>query len=607
MLIVIINQISLLKLNEFIPSIPEDTTLVRTRNPDEVTTGSQPIATIPEHPTLLEPTTPPVDATTEANVATVPERATLEPTTTPVDATTNSTIATIPEQATLEPTTTPVDATTDSTIVTVPEQATLLEPTTTPVDETTDSTIDTVSEQATLEPTTIPDDATMESERRSTEQKPMNVVLFYADDWTFHTLGAMGNKYVKTPYLDELASQGVLFTHNCVVTSICMQSRATLYTGQYSSRHRTYFIWRNVTMYEEGRWNNTLYPLMLNHGYHVGFFGKYHHLEPPPGPTFSKWSSTGLSHYVDCHGTHKHVTQCNEDDGVEFLTNRPQDQPFFLTLSFFATHAEDGNPENYIPMETSKDLYVEEPVPIPKTLTEEHWKKLPPFFDDRNVGRGRFRGRYDTPELYQENMKKLYRMATEVDAACGKIMTMLKEQGVMDNTMIIFTTDNGNFHGEHGLSEKWYAYEESIRVPLIIRDPRVPVNMIGTENSEFTLNIDLAPTILMAAGIVPPEGMQGRDMSPLYINHAEASATWRKEFLYEYWGDIDEIPNSVALVGQGFKFIYWTDHNYTQYFDLEKDPLEEYDIFSSADKTLLLNAQRRMDELRISAEAGLPQ
>jgi arylsulfatase len=443
--------------------------------------------------------------------------------------------------------------------------------------------------------------------RRTTEGKPLNIVLFYADDWTFHTLGAMGNKYVKTPHLDQLAADGVLFTHNCVVTSICMQSRATLYTGQYSSVHRTFFSWRNVTMYEEERWNQTLYPIMLRNDYHVGFYGKYHHLEPPPGPTFSHWHSTQLSHFVNCHGEHKHVTQCNEDDGVEFLKTRPTDKPFFLTLSFFATHAEDGNPENYRPMESSQDLYADAPVPVPKTLTDEHWARLPPFFNDRNFGRGRFRGRYDTPELYQDSMKKMYRMATEVDKACGNIIALLKEQGVYDNTMIIFTTDNGNFHGEHGLAEKWYAYEESIRVPLIIKDPRMTADRIGTENAEFTLNLDLAPTILTAAGIAPPAGMQGHDMSPLYTNFKEASKSWRKEFLYEYWDDNNDIPNSVALVGQGFKFIYWTDHNYTQYFDLQSDPLEEYDIFSSADKTLLRNAQQRMYELRESALAGLPQ
>lgn len=120
----------------------------------------------------------------------------------------------------------------------------------------------------------------------------MNVVLFYADDWSFSTLGA-NNDYVVTPHLDQMAREGMLFTHNCVTTSICWQSRATLYTGQYSSKHRSFYPWKDITMYEIDRWKQTLYPLMMQEKYHTGFFGKYHHLGPPPPsiPTFTEFRS----------------------------------------------------------------------------------------------------------------------------------------------------------------------------------------------------------------------------------------------------------------------------------------------------------------------------
>jgi arylsulfatase len=452
--------------------------------------------------------------------------------------------------------------------------------------------------------------ATNKSEK-STDQStqtrpPLNVVLFYADDWAYDTLGAMGNTYVKTPVLDQLAADGVLFTHNCVVTSVCMQSRATLYTGQYSSRHQTFFSWRDVKMYEEGRWNQTLYPLMVQQGYHVGFFGKYHHLEDFPPTTFSSYKSHKLDHYWTRGNVTKHCTQWNQDDAMEFLENRPTGKPFFLTVSFFATHAEDGNPEGYRPMESSKHMYENDPVLVPKTMTEEHWKALPPFFDESNIGRGRFKLRYNTSERYQDMMKKAYRMATEVDTACGNILALLKEQGVDKDTLVIFTTDNGNFHGQHGLAEKWYAYEESLRVPLIIKDPRIPAEMIGAKIDEFTLNIDLAPTILSAASVEPPKVMQGRDMAPLYLNYPTSAKWWRKEFLYEFWDDNANIPNSVALVRKGFKYIYWTDHNYTELFDLDVDPLEEHNIVRQTDAATLMRAQGRLDELRRSAKAGMP-
>jgi arylsulfatase len=446
-----------------------------------------------------------------------------------------------------------------------------------------------------------------EANAAAAPKPPMNIVLFYADDWTYKTLGLV-NDYVKTPNLDQLAKEGVLFTHNCVTTSICMQSRATLYTGQYVSRHQTLFSWRNVTMYEPERWKQTLYPLMLNSGYHVGFVGKYHHLEPPPGPTFDYFVSEQMNHYPRRGSETRHVTAWNEHDAKDFLSKRPKEKPFFLTVSYFATHAEDGNIEGYRPMESSTSLYEDQPVPLPKTFTEQHWKQLPPFFNDENFGRGRFRNRYDTPETHQIMMKKLYRMATEVDAACGNIIQVLKEQGVYDNTLIVFTTDNGNFHGEHGLAEKWYAYEESLRVPLIIKDPRMPADKIGTANDDFTLNIDLAPTILSAAKVQVPDVMQGRDMSALYLT---PEPKWRRDFFYEFYYDIPYyIPHSIALVGQGFKYIYWLDHNYPQFFNLTTDPYEEFDLMkttAAVDPALLEQVQRRLTELKASVEQGLPQ
>lgn len=429
-------------------------------------------------------------------------------------------------------------------------------------------------------------------------QQPLNIVLLYADDWSYKTLGAMGNKYVQTPVLDQLAQRGILFTHNCVVTSVCMQSRATLYTGQYSSRHQTFFSWRDVKMYEH--WNQTLYPLMLQHQYHVGFFGKYHHLEPVPPGTFTEYQSYMGSHYMKRGDQVGHVTHFNEQDAIRFLKTRPNNKPFFLTVSFFATHAEDGHEERYFPMNHSKSLYTDSPVPHPPTYTDDHWNRLPPFFDDRNFGRSRFIGRYDTPELYQKMMKNMYRMATEVDAACGRILDELQRQNLQDNTLIIFTTDNGNFHGEHGLAEKWFPYEESLRVPLIVVDPRTPRRLVGTRNDALTLNIDLAPTILSAAGVPVPTRMQGRNMADLYHDD---STDWRQEFLYEFWDDNAFIPNSLALVEKDFKFIYWTDHDYTEAFDLREDPYEEHPRTNPAQRAVLLERIRELQEL---AKVGVP-
>ncbi len=171
-------------------------------------------------------------------------------------------------------------------------------------------------------------------------------------------------------------------------------------------------------------------------------------------------------------------------------------------------------------------------------------------------------------------MKAYYRMVTEVDAACGKILDELRRQNVLDHTLVIFTADNGYFHGEHGLADKWYPYEESIRVPLIIHDPRLPSAKRGHVCDEFALNVDLAPTVLIAVGTDIPSGMQGHDLSPLI--RGDVPDDWRQEFFYEHDVVIarDVIPASEAVVTKTEKYIHWPDFDYEEFFDLKADPHE---------------------------------
>lgn len=437
---------------------------------------------------------------------------------------------------------------------------------------------------------------------------PLNILLLYADDWSFTTLGAMGNNVVKTPRLDDMAQNGVLFTHNCVTTSICMVSRATLYTGQYASRHQTFQSYNNLTMYEPGRWNQTLFPLMKQNGYFTGLVGKYHHHHPPKDvPTFDVFRPLPFRHILNRSGVVKHITQWNEDMSMEFLQTRPKGRPFFLTTSFFATHAQDGGPEAYVPMETSLPLYSNTTIPHPTTFTPEHFERLPDFFQNgKNFGRGRAKKRYFPEDSFQHNMKDMYRMATEVDAASGRLMDELERQGILNQTLVIFTTDNGNFHGHHGLAEKWFAYEESLRVPLIVMDPRSPISTRSTINNDFTLNIDLAPTILSAANIPVPDSMQGRDISELYLepSSSERRKEWRTEFWYEWYGDKKVLPSNLALVRKDTKYIHWLDFGIEQVFDLKHDPFEQRDLTNVTDVATMNELRTRMVELQHLAIAG---
>lgn len=429
------------------------------------------------------------------------------------------------------------------------------------------------------------------------DTKPLNVLVLYADDWRYDTLGCAGNPIVKTPNLDRLASEGRHFTRNCVTTSICGVSRACLFTGQWMSRHGNPAMLAFKTP-----WAETYPGLLRANGYFVGHVGKWHNGRFPADNFDFGREYKGTHWMKQPDGTDIHVTKKNENDALDFLRERPKDKPFCLTLAFFATHAEDKNPKQYLPQPESMSLYRDVKIPVPKTANDEAFRKLPPFFDEKNEGRVRYHWRFDEPEKYQEMMRNYYRLASEVDATCGRVLEELKKQGLLDHTLVIFTCDNGYFHGEHGLADKWYPHQESIRVPLIVRDPRMPAEKRGGKNDDFTLSVDLAPTILAATGIKAPATMQGRDFAPLYL--AKEKPAWRTEFFYEHatYKSADFIPASEALVRKDWKYMFWPEAKQEQLFHLAADPLEEKDLVNDpAHAKQLAEMRTRFAELKAAA------
>ena len=433
----------------------------------------------------------------------------------------------------------------------------------------------------------------------ATPSKPLNIVVLYADDWRHDTLGAAGHPVVKTPHLDRLAKEGMRFTHNCVTTAICGVSRATLLTGQWMSRHGNPAFAMFTTP-----WAETYPGLLRRNGYHVGHIGKWHN-GTFPQDKFDFGRAYSGTHWIrEADGTKIHVTQKNENDALDFLRTRPTDKPFVLTLAFFATHAEDQNPLQFLPQPASMELYKDTVIPVPKTSSDEDFKRLPPFIaNEQNEGRVRYHWRFDTPEKYQTMMKNYYRLATEVDATCGRVLATLRQQGLLESTLVIFTADNGYFHAEHGLADKWYPYEESIRTPLIVRDPRMPAALRGQTNDDFTLNVDLAPTFLAAAGIAAPARMQGRDLSALYL--ASNAPAWRTEFFYEHATikNIHFIPSSEALVRKEVKYLYWPDFQHEELFDLTADRAETHNLAAAPNQaTTLASLRSRFAELKAAAK-----
>ncbi len=425
--------------------------------------------------------------------------------------------------------------------------------------------------------------------------KPLNIVLLYADDVRFDSIGAAGNKLALTPNIDRLAASGVRFTQAAVTTAICGVSRASLYTGQWMSRHGNQGFDAFKTP-----WSESLTGQLRTHGYEVAHVGKWHCGKfPAENYDFGRsyygkhWITTDKNRLV-------HVTKQNETDALDYLRERKTDRPFFLTVAFFAAHAEDAHPLQFLPQPESYELYRDTVFPIPATANDAAYRRLPDFLaQDKNEGRNRWRWRFDTPGKYQEMMRNYFRLISEVDATCGRILAELEKQGLADSTLIVFTSDNGYYHGEHGLADKWYPHQESIRVPLIVRDPRAPAATRGKVNDDFVLNVDLAPTLLAAAGVPAPPRMQGKNFAPLYL--AAQKPAWRTEFFYEHptLKDISFIPSSEALVRKDAKYFLWPDYKREQLFDLVADPIEDNDLIAApAQQTRLAEMRARFNELK---------
>jgi arylsulfatase A-like enzyme len=438
------------------------------------------------------------------------------------------------------------------------------------------------------------------SPAQARQSGPSNVVVFVIDDMRWDSVGAAGNPIVRTPRLDAIADEGVRFTQARVTTSICMTSRATLLTGQYMSRHGIDRFGKPLTPEAFAR----TYPGVLRAaGYWTGYAGKYD-VGPPRAADFDVVRAYHGRHWLTAPtGERVHVTEQNARDALEFLRARPRERPFLLSVGFFAPHAEDSAPDQYLPQDWSAALYEGVTVPPPLLGAPRHFQALPPFLaEEANEGRVRFRWRFDTPERYQAYLLRYYRLITEVDAAIGRIVDELRTQGVYEQTLLVVMGDNGYFHGDRGLADKWYPYEQALRVPLIVRDPRLPPARRGLVRDELVLNLDIAPTVVAAAGRPVPPVMQGLDVSPLYLSTAPSA--WRDEFFYEHptITSRDRIPSSLGVIRRDWKYVLFPEFGYEQLFDLRTDVEEIRNLATdSAALSQLARMRVRLEEWRARA------
>lgn len=463
-----------------------------------------------------------------------------------------------------------------------------------------------------------------------------NIVFIFSDDHGSQAISAYGSRLNETPNIDRIAREGMLFRHALVTNSICAPSRAVILTGKYSHRNG------QLTNEETFDGSQPTFPKLLQAaGYETALFGKWHLKSEPTG--FDEWQVLiGQGPYYNppietASGTESHTgytTDIITDLALGWLQSREDDsRPFLLMLQHKAPHRWwDPGPEH---LTMYDDVEIPEPetlfddyegrgaaarnqtMRIDRDLTERDLKLVPP--DDLNEEQlALWNAAYEPKneafrdaELdgealvrwkYQRYAKDYLRAVASVDDNTGRVLDYLDEAGLAENTIVVYASDQGWYLGEHGWFDKRWMYEESLRMPLLVRWPGTAAP--GTESAAMVSNVDLAETFLDAAGVPVPGDMQGRSLVPLL--RGEPPGDWRESFYYHYyeypgWHDV---ARHYGVRTARHKLIYFYTLDEWELYDLEKDPDEltsVYDDPSYADVVDELKAElaRLREELAV--------
>ncbi len=443
-----------------------------------------------------------------------------------------------------------------------------------------------------------------------------NVVFVMSDDHAAHAISAYGSRVNETPHLDRIAREGMLFRNTFATNSICTPSRAAILTGLYSHKN-------GVPVFNRFDGSQaTVAKLLQAAGYHTGMVGKWHLGSDPTG--FDRWeilpgqgvyndpllyTATGEKAY-----TGRYVTDVITDLGIDFIRDRPKGRPFFLMLHHKAPHREWTPDEKHRRMfegrtipeaptlwddyATRTDALRENQQRVADDLTRRDLKLVPPpglegkerdawlstkpaevtlAVDGKTTT---LTGEALTRWKYQRYMQDYLACVQSVDDNVGRLLDFLKESGLEENTIVVYTSDQGFFLGDHGLYDKRFMYEESLRMPLLVRWPAAV--RPGSTAEAMALNVDFAPTFLEAAGVAVPASMQGRSLLP--ILRGDTPRDWRTAMYYRYYHDPGD-HNTRAHYGvrtATHKLVCFWKKDQWELFDLRSDPAELRNLYGQA-------------------------
>lgn len=466
-------------------------------------------------------------------------------------------------------------------------------------------------------------------------QSRPNILFIMADDHAAHAMSCYGSKINKTPNLDRIAKAGMRLLNCFAVNSICTPSRAAILTGKYSHIN-------GVTVFNRFDGSQPTVAKMLQQaGYHTGMIGKWHLTSDPTG--FDYWNILpGQGKYHDPDfiemGTrktmHGYATDIITDLSIAFLKDRPKDRPFFLMCHHKAPHrpwepdekhahlyddVEIPEPETFNDdYRTRSDAAPEATMRIDRNLTRTDLKiKAPPGLKGKEVTQWNqkvdmemevdVKGEKKTltgQELkkwkYQKFIKDYLRCIASVDDNVGRLLDFLEQAGLKENTIVIYTSDQGFFLGDHDWFDKRFMYDESLRMPFLVRYPgKIKA---GTTANEMILNVDFAPTFLEYAGLPVPSEIQGRSF--VSVLNGESPKNWRKAMYYRYYhypGD-HQVQQHYGVRTERYKLIFFHRINQWELYDLQKDPHELNNIYAAPEyaetvKELKMALERLRKEL----------
>ena len=420
----------------------------------------------------------------------------------------------------------------------------------------------------------------------SAAQRP-NVLVIITDDQRWDALGCLGHPLLKTPNLDRLATEGARFANAFVTTSLCSPSRATMLSGLYAHRHG---VLNNFTEYPDAL---PSYPKRLREaGYETAYFGKWHMGETNDAPRsgFDFWMShRGQGRYFDnewnINGRREFIKGYYTTVITEYAETwlrQKHDHPFVMVLGQKAPHGGPIEPE-------PEYEHVFDASSIAKPANYDAWRDDKPAWlaESFPTWHGAGGPLYNIKD-YDKFVRAYLGTLQSVDNSVGRLYAALKETGQLDRTVIIFTSDNGFALGEHGRVDKRTMYEESIRVPLIVRYP--PLIPPGTVINEMVLNLDLAPSVIDLGGGQPLANIDGQSWKPLLTGKTTG---WRKSWLYfyNYEKEFPYTPNVRGVRTTDWKYIYYpsgagTPSRYTaELYNLSTDPLETHNLIADPTAT----------------------